>query len=566
LAGTEDGAAAPTVAELLQHGMQQHQSGRLDQAETAYRQALTLAPHHADGQHLLGVIAYQRGRHGEAVVLIRAAIRQRADRGRYHGNLGLALQALGRLDEAAAAYRESVRLEPGFVQGFNNLGNILRRTGHHAEAEQAFRRALAVQPDQAEIWNNLATALHQQIRLAEAEAAYRRAIGLKPGLAEAHFGLGYVLFDLGRPAEAEAACQAGLALRPESPDGLHGLGNAQFRLGRQDEAEARYRQALSIDPAHAKVHFNLAHLLLQAGRLEEGWAHFEWRTASHGAGRRDFVPPLWDGQPLAQGTLLVHAEQGLGDTLQFCRYLPLVAARARLVVEVQRPLVRLIAGLSGIAEIVVRGEALPPFAAHCPMMSLPRLFGTVLETIPAEIPYLAADPAAVARWRDRLAALPGLRVGLVWAGGVRPDQPEQAAIDGRRSIGLARLAPLAAVPGVSFVSLQKGPPAAQATTPPRGMALHDFTAELDDFADTAALVEALDLVISVDTAVVHLAGALGKPVWVLNRFDTCWRWLRDRTDSPWYPSLRLFAQTAPGDWDGVVASVATALRQVVTAG
>jgi tetratricopeptide (TPR) repeat protein len=519
-----------SAPELLQHGMRQHQAGRLDQAEAAYRQALALAPQSADGLHLLGVIAYQRGRHDQAIELIRAAIRFQAERGQYHGNLGLALQALARLDEAAASYREALRLDPTFVQGFNNLGNILRKTRQFTEAEQAYRRALALRPDQAVIWNNLATALRGQLRLAEAETAYRRAIDLDPDLAEAHFGLGHVLFERHQP----------------------------------EQAEAQYLRALSIEPAHAMAHFNLSNVLLQSGRLEEGWAEFEWRTVAHGAERRDIAAPLWDGGVLGQGTLLVHAEQGLGDTLQFCRYLPLVAARARLVVEVQPPLRRLMAGLAGIADIVVQGEALPPFAAHCPMMSLPRLFGTVLETIPAEIPYLAADPAAVASWRSRLAALPGRRVGLVWAGGARPD-PELAAVDGRRSIDLARLAPLAAVPGVSFVSLQKGPPAAQAATPPAGMRLLDFTEELDDFADTAALVEALDLVISVDTSVLHLAGALGKPVWLLNRFDSCWRWLQDRDDSPWYPTLRQFRQTAPGDWDGVVASVATALRQLVTA-
>jgi tetratricopeptide (TPR) repeat protein len=554
--------AGLSVPEMLQHGMRQHQEGRLDQAEAAYRQALARAPNNADGLHLLGVVAYQRGRHDQAVERIGAAIRLQADRAPYHGNLALALQALGRLDEAAAAYRAALRLDRFFVQGFNNLGNILRRSGQPAEAEQAFRQALALQPERGEIWNNLATALHAQFKLSEAEAAYRRAIDLKPGLADAHFGLGYVLFDLGRPADSEAACRAGLALRPDSPDGLHGLGNAQFRLGRPEEAETSYRQALSIAPDHAKAHFNLAHLLLQTGRLEAGWHHFEWRAASHGAGRRDFAAPLWDGRPLAQGTLLVHAEQGLGDTLHFCRYLPRVAARCRLVVEVQRPLHRLIAGMPGIDAVVVRGEALPPFDAQCPMMSLPRLFGTVLETIPAAIPYLAPDPAEAARWRMRLTGLPGLRVGLVWAGGVRPDQPELAAVDARRSIGLAPLAPLATVPGVSFLSLQKGPPATQAATPPDGMTLHDFTEELDDFADTAALVEALDLVISVDTSVVHLAGALGKPVWLLNRFDTCWRWLQDRDDSPWYPTLRQFRQTVPGDWASVVAAIAAALRQM----
>ena len=261
--------------------------------------------------------------------------------------------------------------------------------------------------------------------------------------------------------------------------------------------------------------------------------------------------------------LLVHSEQGLGDTLQFCRFVPIVAQGAKIVLEVQPPLHRLLADLPGIAEIVAEGDKLPPFDLHCALLSLPRFLGTSLETIPGEVPYLTADPLLVSAWRRRLAGLAGLKIGLVWAGGPRPDEPAESSVDRHRSMPLARLAALAEVEGVSFVSLQKGPPAAQAAQPPPGMVLHDFTAELDDFADTAALVEALDLVISVDTAVAHLAGALGKPVWLLNRFDTCWRWLLGRDDSPWYPTLRQFRQPAAEDWDSVIAAVKAALAQRV---
>ena len=258
-------------------------------------------------------------------------------------------------------------------------------------------------------------------------------------------------------------------------------------------------------------------------------------------------------------TLLLHAEQGLGDTLQFCRYVPLIAAGAKTVLEVQAPLVRLLSRLPGVASIVAQGACLPPFDAHCPLLSLPGALGTTLDTIPAATAYLAADPALAAEWSERLAGLAGLRVGIVWAGSAR-DDPELAAVDARRSISLEALAPLAGAPGVSFISLQKGEPAAQASRPPLGMALADFTADLDDFEDTAALVANLDLVISVDTAVVHLAGALGKPVWLLNRFDTCWRWLLNRDDSPWYPTLRQFRQSSPGDWTSVIAAVRKALE------
>ena len=261
--------------------------------------------------------------------------------------------------------------------------------------------------------------------------------------------------------------------------------------------------------------------------------------------------------------LLLHAEQGQGDTLQFCRYATMLGSRGRIILEAPGPLVRLLGSLRGVEQLVRQGDPLPRFDLHCSLLSVPLICQTTLGTIPAEAPYLSADPVQAAAWRERLASLPGLKVGLVWAGGSRPEQPETLAIDRRRSMPLATMAPLGEVTGCSFVSLQKGEPAHQSAQPPPGLFVHDFTAELADFADTAALIEALDLVISVDTAVVHLAGALGKPVWLLNRFDSCWRWLLDRDDSPWYPTLRQFRQTVPGDWDRVLHRVSMELARLV---
>jgi hypothetical protein len=240
-----------------------------------------------------------------------------------------------------------------------------------------------------------------------------------------------------------------------------------------------------------------------------------------------------------------------------------VAARANVVLEVPARLRRLLATLGGSVNVIAHGEKLPKFDLHCPLLSLPLAFGTTLATIPAAVPYLQADREQVMVWRRRLKVLPGLRVGIAWAGGLRPFDPLLRAIDLRRSITLGHFAPLTAIPGINLVSLQKGDPASQARTPPSGMELLDVTDELDDFADTASLVAALDLVITVDTAVAHLAGALGRPVWILNRFDACWRWLPGREDSPWYPTARLFRQPTPGDWDGVIANVCSALRELV---
>jgi hypothetical protein len=297
---------------------------------------------------------------------------------------------------------------------------------------------------------------------------------------------------------------------------------------------------------------------LLSGRFEEGWKEHEWRwkTKHMSASARDFSEPLWSGEAIGDRVLLLHAEQGLGDTLQFCRYVPLILASAKIVLEVQAPLVRLLSRLSGVIEIVKRGNKLPSFDVHCPLLTLPHVFGTTIDTIPATIPYLAADPTHAAEWRKRLAHLDGLRVGLVWAGG------QQLPADSRRSIVLDMLAPLAEVSGISFVSLQKGEAAAQTANRPAGLTVHDFTADLHDFADTAALVDGLDLVISVDTAVAHLAGALGKPVWLLNRFDIDWRWLLDRDDSSWYPTLRQFRQPSPGDWNHVICAVRHALQRL----
>jgi hypothetical protein len=328
-------------------------------------------------------------------------------------------------------------------------------------------------------------------------------------------------------------------------------------LGRRREALASCDRAIALKPDSPEARFNRAACHLALGDYERGWEEYEWRWQTrHAAALPDLPGPLWQGN--ANQTILVHAEQGFGDSLQFCRYVPMLAKRATVVLDVPRPLVRLLSSLDCDVRIVARGDDLPPFDAWIPMLSLPRAFNTTLATVPAAVPYLRADPEQASRWRDRVAALPGRKVGLVWAGSPLSPQPRALAMDRRRSMTLQQFAPLAALPGLCLISLQKGDAATQ--KPPAGMVLHDWTEELHDFADTAALVAAMDLVISVDTSVVHLAGALARPVWVLNRYDQCWRWLSDRTDSPWYPTARLFRQPEPGDWSSVIGEVAKALR------
>ena len=562
------------LAQLLRQGFAHHRDGRRAEAEAAYRNVLAVEPAQPDALHLLGVIAHQAGDNERAVDLIRRALAANPEFAEAHSNLGAALRQLGRDTEAEAALRESLRLRPESAATHNNLGNLLSGSGRYEEAAASFREALRLQPDYAEARANLGVLLgrlHSTLahvlfdlgRAVDAEASCREVLRLRPDDPQAHLNLSSVLRVLGRPAEAADCCREALRLRPDFPEALSNLGNACFDLNRTGEAIAHYRAALRLWPGAADIHNNLGYALLLGGQFAEGWEECEWRWKTNDMSRaaRDFPAPLWNGEPAGDRVILLHAEQGVGDTLQFCRYAPLVAARARIILEAPAPLVRLLSRLPGSPAIAVRGEPLPAFDLHCPLMTLPRVFGTTLESIPADIPYLSAPPGRVAAWRERLAGLSGLRVGLVWAGGPRWDTRD-AAVDARRSTRLATLAPLAGMSGVSFVSLQKGAAAAESADPPPGMALHDAAAALHDWTDTAALVEALDLVISVDTAVAHLAGALGKPVWLLNRFAPDWRWLLGRDDSPWYPTLRQFRQPAPGDWAGVMLAVREALQRL----
>ena len=535
------------------------------QAQATYRQVLTIDPTHADVHLARGNVLRDLGRPAEAEASYREALRLRPNYPDAHNNLGNALCDLGRPAEAEASYREALRLRPNFPEVHNNLGNVLCALGRLAEAEASYREALRLRPNYPDAHSNLGNALYDLGRPAEAEASFREALRLRPNYPDAHSNLGAALRDLGRPAEAEASFREALRLRPNFPEAHSNLGAALRELGRPAEAEASYREALRLRPNFPEAHNNLGHALLLVGRFEEGWTEYEWRwkTKWLSSSDRDFSAPLWRGEAIGDRAILLHAEQGLGDTLQFCRYAPLMVCNAGIILEVQAPLVRLLSRLPGVREVVARGDRLPPFDLHCPLMSLPRAFGTTLDTIPAATPYLSADPKLAANWQERLIGLGGLRIGLVWAGRRRLNFPAAAAIDRRRSIALKALAPFGDVSGVSFVSLQKDGPAAQAADPPNGLRLHDFTTDLHDFEDTAALIVNLDLVISVDTSVAHLVGALGKPVWLLNRFDTDWRWLLNRDDSPWYPTLRQFRQASPGDWDSAVCAARDALQRLI---
>jgi Flp pilus assembly protein TadD len=432
----------------------------------------------------------------------------------------------GRVEEARRLFEILIEREPNDSRAHNGLGVALGDTGFRAEALRCFQCAVSLNPRDGPFWNNLGVA---QLRVAAFEGAVRSFQNA---------------LDLGHDA---AEVQSGYAI-------------ALSRSGRHLEALPRFERAVAMRPDDRTTKYLHSESVLASGDFERGWPLYEARRQLSRTEPR-FGRPLWLGDfPIDGKTILVCHEQGMGDSLQFCRYVPLLARRAKVVLLTPPGLARLLSGLEGVSEIVVGEDALPDFDAWIPMLSLPLAFGTTASTIPAAVPYLHADAAQSGAWRDYVDSLPGRKIGLAWAGTAYRVPASGDDVDKRRSMPLLEFGPLAAVPGLCLVSLQKGAPSAQARTQPEGLELHDWTEDLEDFADTAALVEALDLVISVDTSVAHLAGALGKPVWILNRYDQCWRWLVGRTDSPWYPTARLFRQRSPGDWAGVIRDVVEALR------
>ncbi|MGX7707781.1 tetratricopeptide repeat protein [Methylobacterium sp. Gmos1] len=567
-------------------------TGRFDAAEPLLRAAIAQAPLAAPLHAELGALLVRLGRPDEAARALREAVRLQPDVGRTHGQLGAALQACGRKPAAERSYRRALALAPGDLTALLGLGGLLIETGQFAPAAACFRAAIATAPAASGAQSGLGLALsglgareeavrhlEEALRLDPADgraalelgslhaaggsheaalAAYERAREAAPEAPEARLGVGIACALLGRFDAAEAALREALQLRPAFVEALSSLGDVLRNRGRLAEAEATLRSALALRPHDADAAVHLGFVLLQAGRYAEGWRYHEarWAASAWRGRRRPLVCPPWRGEPLAGRRLLLHAEQGLGDTIQFARFAPLLAGAARVRLAVPAALAELLRG-SNLAQQGL--EVIGPDAdgatddVALPLMSLPERLGITETTIPSA-PYLRADPEKTEAWRQRLSGPDGLRVGLVWAG-----DPAMAA-DPRRSLPLARLRPLAAVPGVRFVSLQIGPAARQIAQ--AGMPILDIAPDLADLSDTAAVIAALDLVIGVDTAVIHLAGALGRPTWLLNRFDTCWRWGGTEAATPWYPSMRIFRQPEPGDWDSVITGVAAELEKV----
>ena len=474
-------------------------------------------------------------------------------------NLCACLCDLGRFDEAAAACARALAIDPAFAKAHVNRGVIFEQQNDLEAAIGAYARAVAAAPDDPDGHANLAVALHKRGDLDAALAASQRAVALAPEHPQVQSNLAAILLGRGEIDAAFAASQRAVALAPQ--DALVASNHAAILLnkGEIDAALAVSQAAVALAPKHPTVRFNHSHLLLLCGDFQNGFSDYRFRRQCTGlfSSKMSFGAPEWQGEPFAGRTLLLFAEQGIGDALQFIRYLPMVAAKGgEILLHVQDALGPLVRQLPCVT-VVPRSAPLPPFDLQASLMDLPHLFGTTLDSIPAEIPYLRADPDKVEIWRRRFGDVAALKVGIVWAG-----SPIHKG-DRYRSLPAEAVLPRLAMPGVQLYSLQKEPRAADVPViAALGGDVIDLAPELGDFADTAAAVAALDLVISVDTSVVHLAGAMGRPAWVLLPHAQDWRWLRDRDDSPWYPSLRLFRQQAPQAWDGVLTRVAAALGEL----
>jgi len=554
-------ALTPTAPAHYNRATMLRELGRLEGALASYDQAIALKPDYAEARRSRGIVLCNLGRPREGLESFDQAIVLKPDDADAWLHRGTTLRELGYFEDALAALDRATTLRPTYAEAHGNRGNVLSDLRRYAEAVGSYDRATELKPDYFEVFSNKVAPLRELQRLEDALDASDRAIVLKSDYAEGHNNRGGALYDVRRLDEALASYDRAIALKPDYPSAYNNRGVVLYELRRLDEALASYERAIALRSEYAEAYHNQAMCRLMLGDFAAGWADYEWRwkTEQFQPDRPISDAPAWlGGEDLNGRTILLRSEQGLGDILQFCRYVPLVAARgARVILEVRPSLARLLARLEGVAQIVLRGETPPPHDFQTPLMSLPLALGAAPDGRQAA--YLQADPQAAAPWARRLAGVGGLRVGLCWAGGLRPDQLIAGSMDKRRSLSLEAFAPLAGVEGAAFYSLQKGPPADQLaelqaqgwTGPP----IVDLTPELNDFADTAALVANLDLVITCDTAIAHLAGGLGTPVWVLNRFDACWRWLSDRSDSPWYSSARLFRQPTPGDWASVIDEV-----------
>ena len=549
------------ITQNLQQALRHHQQGQLREAEKIYARIIKIAPSNFDALHLLGLAKAQGGQMGEASRLMSAALKINPNVPDVLINYANVLHALKRDGEALEALDKALALRPGDQDALLYRGNALVALNRANEAVACFNTVLEQQPDRNEARANRGNAFALLGRHADALRDFDAVLAHRPNDPECLYNRATALLDLGRSSEAVSGFDRALAAAPNHVKALNNRGRALQTLNRHEEALACFEKAISIEKDYADAHFNAALSLLTAGQLKRGFAEYEWRWMRSGMPepRRQTRGRLWRGEfPIDRRTILLSAEQGLGDTIQFARYVPLLAAAgATVILEVQPELKPVFANLAGVASCHSRGEPLPPYDVYCPLGSLPFAFKTELSSVPADIPYLNADEAHIAKWRPALEILPGKRVALAWAGHVRH------ANDRNRSIDLRLLETLFSLDGVSLVSIQRELRDGDAQLLHRN-AIPDLGPRLADMADTAAVLANVDLVISVDTSVVHLGGAMGREVWALLPFTPDWRWTLEGEHSPWYPRTRLFRQSAPAQWKDVIEAVRDALLRVTS--
>ncbi len=559
-----------TPDDLFARGWQHHRAGEYRQAEEVYRALLRKEPRNGRVWFVLGTLCADQDRLAEAVAYIRQALEIEPHEPMGWLHLGNALARQDQPKEAEEAYRKCLELPTGKegpatrLDALVNLGCLLGDQDRLDEAQSCYEQARALNPRQPEVHHNLGNILREQGKKDEAIVSYDEALRLRPNYVKAFVNKGIMLVTDGNLEPALACLRRAVELDPDFYEARNSLGTALSASGHVEEALAEYEIAIGLKPDYPEPHWNRALVWLLLGDYQRGWPDYEWRWRCKRAFQVPAFPkPRWDGGPLQGKTILLYAEQGLGDTLQFIRYAALVQARgARVVVQCQAALIPLLSRCAGIDEMVPWGSPSPAFDVWAALMSLPALLGTTVETIPAHVPYLHADPALVVYWRRQLAVLDGFKVGIAWQGST------SHAWDQHRSVSLAAFEPLAKVPRVRLISLQKRAGAQQIQELAGRFAVADFGELVDRtagaFMDTAAILKSLDLVISVDTSIAHLAGGLNVPVWLALHHTPDWRWLRDREDSPWYPSARLFRQQTPCDWAPVFAAMTEALRETAS--
>ena len=524
---------------------------RYDEALLSYDQAISIKPEFVDAHSNRGVILKELQRYDEALLSCDQAISINPNYAAAYSNRGNALKELQRHDEALLSYDQAISINPSYAEAYYNRGIALYEIQRYDEALLSYDRAISIKPGFADAYSDRGNALRELQRYDEALLSYDQAISIKPEFAEAYSNRGATLQVLRRYDEVILSCDQAISINPNYAEAYSNRGIALYELQRYDEALLSYHNAISIKSDYAGAYWNLAlcHLLL--GNFKDGWQGYEWRWKNKSIesfkSNRSFPQPLWLGaESLAEKTILLHAEQGLGDTIQFCRYIPLVAQLgANVVLEVQRPLLKLLKGLEGVSQIVAVGDVLPAFDYQCPLLSLPLAFKTELHTIPPIAQHIISDTDKVTKWQTKLGEKTKPRVGLVWSGSAEHKN------DHNRSLSLSQL--LSHLPSnIEYVCLQKEIRAIDKELLAQHTQIKYFGDALEDFTDTAALCELVDLVISVDTSVAHLAGTLGKPAWVLVTLTPDWRWLLDRDDSPWYPSVKVYRQDKANDWNGVL--------------